>query len=224
MWMLFVHRAATWAWCGRVWHGVGSTTFQMFASGYPPCCLVEEPGWGVWCHCTSKKTLDSHYRKWMRIWNVGFPIYQLCTLISEGTQVTGLMYWQQYKDATLCYVIKSWNLCMLKDVAVTPFSIKNSCSVTAVIIHWNCLFCSVLLLSHWGLIYHTWMLLCKFAVEDWSIAIRQVRRTFVSFLVHLKLYTSLVFTSYSLFGLSWDIVAEMTLLGAEGPSKNVQMS
>lgn len=91
--VIVVHRAAIWAWCGWVWQGMGSAAAWIYASCYPACSLVEEPGWGTRCLCTLKKTVGSCNRKWVKIWNVGLQMHQLCTLISENIQLTGLICW-----------------------------------------------------------------------------------------------------------------------------------
>jgi len=45
--VIVVHRAAIWTWCGWVWQGMGSATVWIYASCYPACSLVEEPGRGM---------------------------------------------------------------------------------------------------------------------------------------------------------------------------------
>jgi len=69
--VIVVHRAAIWAWFGWVWQGMGSAAVWIYASCYPACSLVEEPGWGMRCHCTLKKTVGSCNRKWVKVRNVG---------------------------------------------------------------------------------------------------------------------------------------------------------
>jgi hypothetical protein len=127
--VIIVHRAAIWAWCGWVWQGMGSAAVWIYASCYSACSLVEEPGWGMRCHCTINITVGSCKSKWVKIWNVGLQMHLLCTLISENTQLTVFIYWQQCKDVCLCHVMPTWNFCVLKDVAITPQSTQSCRSV-----------------------------------------------------------------------------------------------